>query len=176
MLRLLKKWIWGDEASAALEAGFLFPIMTSILLGVVDVGRGLTVNQKVTNSCHVIADLLTREDEVTDAEFNDAVIGGQLVLMPYSTEPMGYDVAGIQFIGATKVPTVEWRDTVNMDPNPDVTSDSEGLGDQNEGVVAVTVKYHYAPFFTGFAIGEIFMQEVSYARGRKGVFVTRTDS
>jgi Flp pilus assembly protein TadG len=176
MLHTLRKWLNGDDASAAIEAGFLFPLLISILLGVIDVGMGLTVNQKVTNSCHMIADLLARETDVDNAEFNDAVIGGQLTLQPYDVTPMGYDIAGVQFIGANLVPTVQWRGTFNMDPNPNITTDSAGLGDQNEGVIAVTVRYLYTPYFSNFVIGPIQMQEVSYARGRKGGFVTRSNT
>jgi hypothetical protein len=51
------------------------------------------------------------------------------------------------------------------------TNGLENLGGPGEGVVAVVVNYIYQPFFTGFVIGPIDMQEVAYLRGRKSAIV-----
>ena len=171
---LFKRWAREDEAVAAIEAGILFPLMLSILMGVVDLGVALTINEKVVNSGHMMADLLAREDDINDAEFTDIIVSGQLVIQPYDIAPFGYDIAGIQFVDEEAIPTVMWRETFNMDQNGDIESESEDLGIENEGVLAVTVHYTYTPFFTTFVVGEIEMEEVSYARGRKGLFVTRS--
>lgn len=176
MPRMLKQWWRGDEANAAIEAGFLFPILVSLLLGMVDTGILLLTNQKVINSCHMIADLLAREQDITNAEFNDAVVAGELAIAPYSTTSMGYDVAGVQFIGVQKTPTVQWRDTFNMTANSEIIVGAANLGDQDEGVLAVTVVYTYQPLFTSIFTGDIYLEEISYARGRYGSFVTRTRS
>ncbi len=176
MMRGIVKWLKNDDANAAIEAGFLFPVLVTILLGIVDMGVGLIVNEKVINSAHMMADLLAREDDISDAELTEAAVAAEMVIQPYETITMGYDVAGIQFLGAEMVPTERWRDTFNMDPNPDVLVDSIGLGYENEGVLAVTVRYTYTPYFSNFVVGQIEMQEVSYARGRKGNFVTRSEA
>ena len=174
MSGLLKKWLQEEDAVAAVEAAMLIPVMVTILIGVVDLGSALNLNQKVVNATSTMADLLAREEDVSNAEFNEAVMAGQLTLAPYDTAPMGYDVAGIQFLTPAKTPTVQWRDTFNMDPNGDVTADSIGLGDENEGVIAVTVRYTFTPFFSSFVLGSFPMQEVFYTRGRKSAFVTRS--
>ena len=174
MTGLFKKWLHEQDAVAAIEAALLVPLMLSIMFGVVDVGMALNTNQKVVNATSTMADLLTREENVTNDLFNEAVTAGQLTMAPYDIGPMGYDVAGIKFLTPAKTPTVEWRDTFNMEPNPSVTADSTGMGNENEGVVAVTVKYTYEPFFSSFVLGAIPMQEVFYARGRKSSFVTRS--
>src|SRR6188768_1737058 len=114
MKRIMKKWLGETDASAAIEAGLLFPVMITMLLGTIDIGMGLTVNEKVTNACHSIADLLARYDDINNAALNDSIVGGELILQPYDATPMGYDVAGIQFINATLTPTEKWRDTFQM--------------------------------------------------------------
>lgn len=174
MAGFLKKWLLEEDAVAAIEAAMLIPVMASILIGVVDLGSALNVNQKIVNATSMMADLLSREEDVNDAEFNDAVVAAQLAFEPYDIASMGYDVAGIQFLTPAKTPTVQWRDTFNMDANGDVTTDSDGLGDEDEGVIAVTIKYTYEPFFTHFVVGSIPMQEVFYTRGRRSGFVTRS--
>ena len=41
MVRRIKKFIRGEDANAAIEAGFLFPVMVAILCGMIDMGVAL---------------------------------------------------------------------------------------------------------------------------------------
>lgn len=177
MIGMLKKWLREDDAVAAIEAALLLPLMLMMLMGVIDLGRALNVNQKVGHSAALMADLLARDEDVSPAEFNDAVAGGQLAFAPYDTAPMGYDIAGVQFLTIAKNPTVMWRRTFNMNPNGNITTDTAAIAAesfQNEGVVAVTVRYLYTPLFAQPLVGTVEMQEVFYTRGRQSVFVTGT--
>ncbi len=173
MFTLLKRWVREDKAVAAIEAGLLFPILGAILCGMIDVGVGLVANQKILNASQTIADLLAREDDITDEEMQEAVIAGRLSLQPYTTATFGADVVGIRFLNAAMTPTEQWRDTFNMQPNFDVLAGSAGLGERDEGVIAVTVRYNYQPFFSHIILETVEMEEISYVRGRKGLFVTR---
>lgn len=170
----IRSWMRDDKANAAIEAGFLFPVMMVILCGMIDMGIGLVINQKTINSSQMVADLVGREEDLTDAEVEDAIVAGRMAFHPYATDSYGVDVVGIQFVGVGRVPTVRWRDTVNMDENGDVLAGSQNLGEQNEGVIAVTVRYLYQPYFSDFILGDLQMEEVAYVRGRKGLFVTRS--
>ncbi len=173
MTRRFVKFLKQDKANAAIEAGFLFPVMVGIMCGMVDMGTALVTNQKVTTACQIVADLLARDRSVTEAQIQDAVVAGRLALMPYNTASYGVDIAGVQFVGSTLEPTVRWRETQNMSENANVLTRSEGLGLQNEGVVAVTVEYLFRPYFSGFMINDIQMHEEAYVRGRKGLFVQK---
>ncbi len=170
---LSKRFARNDSGVAAVEAAFLFPLLLLLLCGTYDTGRALLVNQKLINSVQTVADLLAREDEVSDDELNEAIAAGRLSLMPYATASYGVDVAGIEFVGASAVPGVDWRDTVNAEPNDNILTDAVGLGEQGEGVLGVTVTYTHTPFFSNVFTGDIEMQEVAYARGRRGLFITR---
>lgn len=169
------RFICNDSGVAAVEAAFLFPLLMLILCGTYDVGRGLLVNQKLITAAQTVADLLAREDEVTDAELNEAVAAGRLSLMPYATASYGVDIAGIEFVGASAVPSVDWRDTINAEANDSILEAANGLGAQSEGVLGVTITYTYVPFFANVFTGDLQMQEVAYARGRRGLFITRVD-
>lgn len=174
LISCFRKWLSCDGAAVAVEAGLLFPVMVSILCGVMDTGIGLVTNQKAINASQTVADLLAREEDVTDTELNDAIIAGRLSLQPYDTATYGVDIAGIRFVGETLTPTVEWRDTVNMEENVEIATSAEGLGLENEGVIGVTVHYYYEPFFSAFIVGGLAIEEIAYVRGRNGLFVTRT--
>jgi len=166
-MSLFGKWLRNDEATAAIEAGFLFPLLMLILCGTVDTGMGLVMNQKVINASQTISDLLARGSSVSNTDVNDAITAGSLALMPYSTASYGSDIVSIRFVGVSKTPTVQWRRTTGMDPNPDILPGSEGLGLEDEGVLGVTVTYTFNPIFTSYFQGPIPMTVVSYARSRK---------
>jgi Flp pilus assembly protein TadG len=167
------RFLRNDSGVAAVEAAFLFPLLILILCGTYDMGRALLANQKLISAAQTVADLLAREDEVTDDELNEAIAAGRLSLMPYPTASFGVDVAGIEFVGASAVPTLDWRDSVNAEPNDEVLEAATGLGEQGEGVLAVTATFTHTPFFSNVFTGDIEMQEVAYARGRRGLFIAR---
>lgn len=173
MLEALKRWFVDEKAVVALEVGILMPVMLIALMGVIDTGRNILVSQKVINAAQTIGDLLGREDTVSTARLNDTIEAGKLTLMPYSVTNFGVDVAGIQFVGGPTKPKVIWRDTVNMDPNANILNSATGLGADQDGVLGVTVRYRYDPYFSGVFIGSITINEVSYVRGRKGIFIPR---
>lgn len=172
--RIVRRFAGDDRAVAGIEAAFLFPLMLILLCGAIDTGVALLVNQKLVTSAQTVADILAREDDVSDTEFDDAVAAGRLSLMPYTTAGFGVDVAGIQYVGAGAVATVIWRDTVDTTENAEILDGAEGLGLQNEGVLGVTARYTHTPYFSGIFTGDFTMQEVAYVRGRRGLFVTRT--
>lgn len=166
-------WMRDDRAAIAVEVGLLMPTMLIMMMGVIDTGMAVLINQKVINSTQTVGDLLGRDTQISTAELNDCVEAGKLALMPYSTASYGVDVAGIQFVGGPTMPKVIWRDTVNMTPNANILSGATGLGKDQEGILGVTVQYTYTPIFSGFFSGPTVLTEVSYVRGRKGLFIPR---
>jgi Flp pilus assembly protein TadG len=175
MLGRLRKWMLDDDATAAIEAGLLFPVLVLVLCGMVDAGMAITLNQRATDATQMISDLLTRNPTVSDADINDAIEAGKMAIMPYDTASYGVDIMGIQYIGTELTPTVQWHPTpYNMDENAEMPDHAAGLGNQDEGVVGVTVQYIFKPYFSYYFVGQITMKEESYARGRKGKFVTKS--
>jgi len=167
----LKKWQDNDEGNVMIESVLVLPIMLTMMLGIIDIGTGLMVNKKLITSSQIISDLLARRDSVNSADVADAMEAGQLVMFPYDLMDFGIDIAGIRFDGVGATPLVEWRETDNMAPNVSVLAGSDGLGTEDEGVIAVTVSYSYVPRFSSFAVNPILMEEVAYVRGRGSPFV-----
>lgn len=171
----LKVWAKDDKATAAVEAGLLFPVLVLILCGMVDAGMGVAADQKATDASQMISDLLTRNPTVTDTDINNAIEAGRMAIMPYDTTSYGVDIQGIQFIGSDLTPTIEWHPApYNMDMDQTMLDKSAGLGAEDEGVVGVTVQYIFKPYFSYYFTGPITMSEQSFARGRKGKFVTKS--
>lgn len=173
---VLQNYINDRRGVAFSEFALIFPILFVLLFGVFDMGNAILVNQKTISSSQIIADLITRQIDVTDIELDEALAAGKLAMQPFSTAPYGVEVMSIGFTGDGDF-DVLWRETRNM---PEMPMDEIGmriaeLHQEEEGVVMVAVRYTYRPAFASFVVKEIDMQEISFARGRRTPVVTRTN-
>ncbi len=170
-----RQYIEGKEAVAAVEAALLFPVLLLMLLGMLDLGYGILASQKTIRASQVVADLVARKSTLNMSEINEAVEAGRLALDPFDTSSYGVDIVSI-FFDENGQSNVCWRHTVNMSPNQNVLASTNGLGASGEGVLAVTVKYRYAPDFSSHIISDINMQEVAFTRGRRSSVIQMNGS
>ena len=166
----LKSYWNHHEGVAAMEAAFVFPVLLVMLLGTLDMGRGIMSNQKTIKASQVVADLVTREAEISEADVFEAFDAGELSLLPYNPDQLGFDVISYRFLD-DGTPEEVWRRTVNMDPIADPIPRITPLADPGRGVVIVVAEYLYEPIFAGFVVDQIEMQEVAFARGRRSEVV-----
>lgn len=174
LLHIAYRWCTGTRGAALPEFALLFPIIMALLMGSYDIGRALTINQKVISSSQVIADLITRQQTITMDTLDDIILAGELAIDPYSREPFGYDIIGIRYT-SNGAPSEQWRITENMTPDDDIIDRAIDLGGPGEGVIAVTTSYTYRPFFTGFLTDDIAMRETAILRGRRAAYVSCLD-
>ncbi len=170
----VRSWITSQRAAALPEFALLFPLMVTMIMGTYDVGRALTINQKVISASQIIADLITRNQSIRESDLQDIILSGQMALDPYDRAPFGYDIASLEFDDDDD-PQELWRVTDNMIENDDIMNEAIGLGEEGEGVVAVSVSYTYKPFFVAFLTDDIQMREVAFLRGRRSATITCPD-
>ena len=167
---LLQRWLKGCDGVAAMEAAMVFPILLTLMLGTFDLGNGILANQKTIRASQVTADLIARDSTIDAAGLDEAIRGGELALEPLSSASLGVDVVSISFDDDAN-PVIEWRETRNMPPMADVLTKVAPLAEPGEGVLVVGVNYTYTPLFAGFVVDTIQMQEIAFARGRKGAAI-----
>jgi Flp pilus assembly protein TadG len=172
----VSKFIHDTAGVAAVEFAMILPVLVTLLLGIVDSGNALLLKKKLMTSSQIVADLVTRNRNITDAQITDSIAGARMAIAPFSTTPLGVDIVSIQFTGTTNpAPSILWRETSGGTLNPDVLTIASGLGVAGEGVVIVTTTYRYNPVFLGGMIGTIDMEEVAVTRGRRGPLVNRVN-
>ena len=172
MMRLFSytRYCKEENGVSALEVGLLFPILITMLVSIIDAGNAFLCNQKLINAAHTMADLITRESNPTLDQRDDAVIAGQEAIKPFALDTFEYNMSSFQFV-PNGSPVTIWEQTSGITISPSITSNMTNLGSAGEGVVVVRVAYTYRPFFTGFIIGEIEMDEYAYMRGRRSAVV-----
>jgi len=171
--RTLLRWKREENGNVLIESALLFPLLVTMLMGTVDIGQGLLVNKKLISAVHIASDLISRERSLSDDMLDEYMEAARLSLAPYPVNSFGIDIVGIRFTGESATPSVQWRDTIDMNPVVNIESLAGGLGTEDEGVVAVTVAYTYQPRFSGIVSGPIEMQETAFLRGRISSFVQR---
>lgn len=166
LMQTVKSFGADARGLAFIESALILPLMLVVLFGLFDLGQAMIINQKVTAAAHIASDLITRKPTITQTDLNNAVGGAQLVIDPYSRNPLGIDIVGIEF-NEENNPVEIWRHTDNMTASNSLVSDADGLGLEGEGVVAVRTVYTYTPVFAGNLFGTFDMEETAYLRGRR---------
>jgi Flp pilus assembly protein TadG len=173
LIAFLRRFKQERDGTAAVESALVFPLLIFLLLATYDMGNAIITDQKVIRSSQVVGDLITRERTVNSAVVNEAVLAGQLALLPNSTATYGVDIVSIRFNDEAE-PEIVWRETRNMTANADVLNSVLPLAEENSGVVVTTIQYSFRPLFGNFIFGDISMEEVAFNRGRKSAVVNRT--
>ena len=173
IIKGFKSWLKDNKAVAAIEMGMLLPLMLAILMGMFDTGNAVLINQKAINASQTVSDLLGRHEVVDDELLDEYIKAGELMFQPNDTASYGVDIVGIQFDGSPDNPVERWRETRNMIVNPNIVANAAGLGAEDEGVLGITVKFTYEPFFSSDFMGTFDIWEVAYVRGRTGIFITK---
>lgn len=171
---LWNQWRASETGAAIVEFAFLFPVLIALVLGSYDIGKALIINQKIISASQIMADLITRQDDLLEDDLEDIILAGQMAIDPYDRTPMGYDIVSVEYDDDDE-PTELWRVTDNMAENEDALEGSEGLGLEGEGIVVVTVSYTYEPYFTNFITENVSMQETAFLRGRRTSLVECDD-
>ena len=169
-MQSVKRYFKDEKGTAAAEFVIIFPVMFFMILGIWDLGNGLWIGQKLIKTSNMVADLLARETEVTDAELAQAFEAGRLALQPFSDTTLTIEVYSFSFDEDGNASLV-WDEGYNTSPNENFSDEVEDLG--TDGSLIVRVNYQYDPAFSGFLIPVINMQETVYVKGRQVDVVNR---
>lgn len=167
----IKEWANNEDGIAMVEAAMLFPPMLTLLLGTFDLGNGIVLSQKTITASQVAADLISRNKTMNEPNLNDIIEGSKLAFEPYGTFKYGVDIVSVEF-DSNRVPQILWRETQNMSPNQNAVASVNGLSDEGDGMIIVTVVYSYTPQFANFFTGDFEFTEVAFTRGRRSPTVT----
>ena len=161
------RWFKEEDATALLEAVLIIPILITLLMGTFDLGFGIALNQKTITSSQIASDLVSRNKSVNAADIDSIITASRLTFEPYNLNEFGIDIASIEF-DENGYPEVLWRETRDTTPNDDAVNSTATLGAaEGEGMVIVTVRYTYQPYFSSLFTDSFNLEEVAFSRGRR---------
>jgi Flp pilus assembly protein TadG len=171
LIGLLADFLRDEQGAAAIEFGAVFPVMVAVFLGSVDAGRALWMIRKLNTASQSVADILAREDVIDMDLIDEVVEASRLIMSPFPSDTLGYDIVGIRFDPDDGDPAIEWRETENMSAASGFPGRADGLGGKGEGVIAVTMRAEYRPIFITVFTGPLDFERTAVLRGRQSPFV-----
>lgn len=155
---------------AAVEFALIAPALIVLFMGVIEVTFRFQASQEATRYVHQAADLISREHGLTTNDL-DAIYDAAIHMMKplETTDNLDMDVIAVSFDddgsgGIEK--NVLWRRTAGASVPYDL-NDMDGLGQLNESVIWVGIRYHYtSPVTSMFSGPTVNMERQSFARPR----------
>lgn len=89
----------GVRGVAAIEFALIFPLLLTLFFVMVNLSQYISVNRRLTVAANLVADLVTRNKEITQALIDDYVVAAKLSLLPLDTTQLRVDVYNFQTPG-----------------------------------------------------------------------------
>ena len=158
---------------AAVEFGYIVPIMFMLFVGTVEFSQAITVDRRVTQVASSIADLIGREKTLTTTEMEGRMGIITSLLKPYSATPLKLTVLNVYIAAATTDPKICWHYHHPQGGTGSFTNGSSysgmptGILDAGSSVIVADVKYDYTPLIFNYFIQTGFpMTEKFYVKPR----------
>lgn len=173
--RLRKLWV-DRRAVAAVEFAIVLPFMLILWVGGVELGDGLAISVKVSETAHTVADLVSRNACVTSSSLSTMLSASSSVIAPYSSGNAMVRVSEVS-TDASGNATVTWSTAVNGTAwavnTPMILPASLGTpSPANISMILGETQYQYTPGL-GYAItGTITISDYYYLFPRVSSTVT----
>lgn len=107
---------WVDtRAVAAVEFAIVVPFMLLLYIGGIELGNGLAISVKVSETAHTVADLVSRNACVTDSSLSTMLGASAATIAPYTPGNATVVVSEISTDASGKA-TVTWSKALNGTP------------------------------------------------------------
>jgi hypothetical protein len=176
LARFLRRLRRDEHGSILTELALSLPLFVTFLTGIVEVGNYLLVNLKLQHSVVSIADLVTRDEEISEDVLVDIFNAAPQIMAPF---PMGEDALVIisAVSQAEDVPTsIYWQraggGTLAVASEFGIEGEAPSLPDgltmrDDETILATEIFYRYEPIVFQFIPAQTLRKQ-SFFRPRIG--------
>lgn len=170
---ILRRRIAKDQrGSTVIEMAFFFPIVMILLLGGLEFGRYLLLHLKLEHVAQSMADLVTRDETITQAGINGMFSAVQHIVRPFSMGPNGtVIVSGVSTDDDATPASVYWQSqgagsmTVLSQvgaTGANATLPTGFVVRADETVVVAEVIYSYQTWLTGLLPSTVIRKQAYY--------------
>ena len=156
--------LWPEtRGAAAVEFGFLAPLLLLMLLGTIEVARAINIDRHFSQATNTAGDLVAREEYLgTDKDNAKANLKSMMdsighIMQPYDTKDLKLGVFSVRVDPDNPDETrVEWQYSFNGEEVPatcDLYALPAGLLSEGASVIVVTSTYLFKPLFADFVPG-----------------------
>ncbi len=171
--RFVRRFSRDGRGVSAVEFALIAPLMIVMFFGTTEIAQLLSANRKLTQTANTIADLVSQDDAVTNAELNDVFIAAGAIMQPFPAAPLAMRVSSVQMDANNRI-SVDWSRGVHMSARTQGSSPTmpTGLLQPGTSVIFAEVNYAYDSPVSVVLRQPISMSKTFYLRPRRSVNVT----
>lgn len=160
---------------AALEFALIAPMMIVVLFGAIELTELLATNRRAENTTASIADVISRDTTVSNAEITDLWTAAGALMFPNASTPMRMRVSSIQVETASsaKVLWSEGKNGYTPRSKGSTMTLPAGMMVAGTSVVVAESSYNYVPPIGVFLDVAFDLNHTEYRRPRVADPVTR---
>ncbi|CAN7382978.1 pilus assembly protein [Phenylobacterium sp. LjRoot219] len=164
MIRRLQSFGRCERGAAALEFGLIAPILILFHFGSVEFVQAWEAHRRVTHVAAALADLTAQKRAVTQAEVDDILKAGGLMIAPFPADRLSVRISSFSTDSSGKV-TQDWTRSRNWTAAGQATV-PKGYLAASESVIVANVAYEHKAMF-GLAMSpSVKMGKDAYLRPR----------
>lgn len=152
---------------AAAEFALIAPALIFLIMGVLEMSFRFRANEEATRYVHQVADIVSRETELTGSDLQELFDASIFMMKPLdTTDDLDLDISSVGFEGTDAEPAILWRRVAGTEVSFDLP-DTQGMGIEDESIIRVGVRYSYQSVLTElFGGGAMAIEKSAYARPR----------
>ena len=185
--RSFKSFLKGQAGLAAVEMAVALPIMVSLLLSGVEITRFVLLNQKLERASTTIADLVAREETISENAITDIFEITEEVMRPFEINDNTTVILSSIIKSGTDDPTVVWQrsygtsSTAPTGSHYGTTGEVADLPDDfimrsGEGIIRAEIAHDFEATFLSDLIPETILYKNAIFRPRYGAQYTVTNN
>lgn len=152
---------------AAAEFALIAPALIFLIMGVLEMSFRFRANEEATRYVHQVADIVSRETELTGSDLQELFDASIFMMKPLdTTDDLDLDISSVGFEGTDAEPAILWRRVAGTEVSFDLP-ETQGMGIEDESIIRVGVRYSYQSVLTElFGGGAMAIEKSAYARPR----------
>jgi Flp pilus assembly protein TadG len=165
MFALLRKFVSGERAAAAVEFALILPVMLLVYLGSVEGSTLIIVDRKVQSVASAVGDLVARSNgNVTTSDLQDYLRAASGIMLPYPSAGVRQTVSAVT-VNANGSTSMLWSSRFQNGVYTTLTNHRVQLPaeminiSRGKTVIAAEASYDFQPL-----LGLVFDQEVQLYR------------
>ena len=152
------------EGVAAVEFGFIAPIMLLMLIGTIEISRAITIDRRFGLVTSMVADLVTREKTMTAANLNKIYDIVGFVMGSYDNGSLKISVIPVKADPDDVTNTVVYAEDTNRPAHNSGVDDpakcapyalTDNLISAGSSVIVVKTSYDFSPILLGYVMGNL---------------------
>jgi Flp pilus assembly protein TadG len=162
---------------SALEFALIAPVLLAMYLGAAQMTLALSADRKVTGAATSVADLVTQDDVITNAELADIYAAGDAIIFPNDPTNLSFRITSIRMDVDGEV-FVDWSDARGMVPlsTNSLPTLPDGLLAPMNSIIMVEARYPFQGPFAKSAAPLLTLSDTAYLRPRRSSWVRRSNT